>query len=78
MRSFYVLAKYNHIIELVGVGTSELGVGQSFDRMPGTVRQSWLVIKNFDHSESTAIEALMTLMGHEPVRNLFKVEMPEP
>ncbi len=77
-RSIFLLAKFENKIELVQVSNEDSPkIGQQFDRMPGRDRQSWTVIKIFDHEEHDQIVAIITLMGIAAAKKLFASEIPE-
>ena len=76
MERQFVLAQRGRKIEFASVYVTEgeLKLGDSFERMPGSEKETWVVAKIFQPDEQRHLEALGTFIGMNKVGKFFETQ----
>lgn len=70
-----ILAQNEKVLELVVGSFGPVAVGDHFDRDPLLNPGSWRVVKVFEFEEAAKISSLITLMGRDAVKKLFRADL---
>jgi hypothetical protein len=73
---YLILVQRNDRIELTQAKYEKAPrVGQPIERMPGTVKESWDIIKVFEGDEHTRLMGLIGLTDLNTVKSLFEAKV---
>ena len=71
----YALAQRGKRIELVRGECHSSEVGDTFERMPGKIRERWTIVKTFTLPQHLKLDAFVQLSGFETVSQLFQIDV---